>query len=267
MPKKVKKTKISNVKAEASAVKQVVNVRVGDQVTKRKTVRRYSVRRGGGGGGGGGGGMGGLGVFNRPLPVMTQALGAPPAPVNEYNELLRALAEERRQRMSTQTLGPNTAPLTTNGQRNQLLSISVPQTPLTPIVEAFAIAQDKVVDKQLYDDPLTNENMFVNSSRLGENIAQKLPVSNFDEGDLDTYDDENQDEQSSLANEVASRLKSRKAYDAKKREYENYIQYLRTQNERYGLSIKPKPLRDLQSQSQIREEMRRIDDLILAKPR
>ncbi len=271
MPKKVKKTKISNVKAEASAVKQVVNVRVGDQFTKRKTVKRYG-RRPPRGGGGGGGGDGGLGIFNRPPVVATQSLSiqptSTPAPVNEYNALLRALAEERSARMAAAPpLAPNTSPLTTNEQRNELLSKSTPRTPLTPIVQAYAVAEEQTIDKELYDDPLSNENMFVGSSRLGEKLAQKLPVSNFDYNDVEGYDDENEYEQEALVKQAEPRSIEKTEYQRQRDRfnavYDEYLRKVKDANRNYllGESIKSRNYFN-NSQTNVRSEMSRIDDLI-----
>ena len=286
MPKKVKKTKISNVKAEASAVKTVVNVRVGDQYSKRKTVKnRYAGGGGGrrGGGGGGGGGDGGLAIFNRPPVVATQNLSPPPSSnvANEYNELLRTLAEERRARMAAAPpLAPNSAPLTTNQQRNELLSRRPPPAPFAPIVQAYAVAAEATVKKDLYDDPTTNENMFNGSSRLGINISPRLPVSNFDYNDVDAYDDENDYEQEALEESVANaqspeqlqeiQKKAQTKYQAVSKAYEDYINYLRDANERYAINEPPKSRRFFNSQKKIKEEIRRVQEITMrasAQPR
>lgn len=273
MPAK-KKTKISNVKAEASAVKQVVNVRVGDQIVRRKTVRR--ARRSGGRGGGS---DGGLAIFSRPLPIATQSLGAPSqAPIlNEYNELLRTLAAERRERLAAAPpLAPNTEPLTTNMQRNELLSRPDPRTPLTPIVQAFAVAEEAVVDKETYDDPLTNENMFVGASRLAEKLAPRLPVSNFNYDDVIAYDDENEREQDALfreaeaVSEEAKRKapKSASKYEGVSKAYDAYVEFLTDANARYIINEPIKARRSFGSQAAVKREIDRIQTLVLqSRPR
>ena len=212
MVKKVKKSPpIRNVKAEQTGVKQIVNVRVGDQyVAKKRAVKRRAkkvspISKTS------------LGMsspiislssqsFQPPsyssapilapkiqsVPLGSPALGAfqPPSYVNEYNALLRELADERRARnQSLPPLGPNTAPLTTNQQRNELLSEPIQVPPLAPQIDVLS----SLVNTELTDDPLTNENVTgFGSSRLAENIAQKLPDTYFDEEDIDAYDDENQ---------------------------------------------------------------------------
>ena len=272
MVKKVKKTKISNVKAEATGVKQVVNVRVGGQYTsKKKTVRnvrrrplssqaREEVR--------------GIGAFERPpAPVVSLSTQTfqPPSYVNEYNALLRELADERRARnQSVPPLAPNTAPLTTNQQRNELLSRPTQVAPFEPAIQAYATL---VVDKELADDPLTNENVTgFGSARLAENIAQKLPVAYFDEEDIDDYDDENQIEQSELIDQVEgsegkpSRQYSQNPKKAKvQKMYEGYVSYIDDVNAQYGLDIKPRPIRDVQSQSKITEQINKIDEIVKRK--
>ena len=282
--KKVKKTKISNVKAEASAVKTVVNVRVGDQYT-RKTTKRGGKRTGGGGGGGGGGGrgggdMGGLGIFNRPIPVSNISISQPSS-TNEYNELLRALAAERRDRMAAAPpLAPNTTPLTANEQRNELLNIPDMRTPMTPVVERFSMVQPNLVERELYDDPLSNENMFIGSSRLAERLAPKLPVSNFDYSDIDAYDAEDETEQDALETQAGGKRTSLGEKIAKvalsefegggltpaqiktgkvKAIYEKYINMVRDANERYGLNEPVKNLTSFQkSQKKVKDEIDRI---------
>lgn len=247
---------------------QVVNVRVGGTIGAVRK-RRPTGRRGGGAGrgGGGGGGDGGLAIFSRPPIVATQNLSTvPPAPVNEYNELLRALATERRERMAAAPpLAPNTTPLTTNEQRNEILRTPDTSTPMTPIIQAWAVAQEAVVDRETWDDPLTNENMFVGSSRLAQNISQKLPVSNFDYNDVEAYDDENDLEQEALENQAAREGEpltlAQKKYDAVSRAYEQYINFLRDANERYLLGEAPKSRRFFNSIKKIKDEIRRIQEL------
>lgn len=264
-PKKViKKTKISNVKAEASAVKTVVNVRVGDQNTRAKTVKRRRTVAGAGAG---------LGIFNRPLPLATQSLSIsqPAFMTNEYNELLKALATERKERMSmAPPLAPNSTPLTANIQTNELLDRPIPRNPMIPIAQAFAVAQEATVEKDFADDPLTNENMFVGSSRLAEKLSQKLPVTNFDYNDMESYDSESNRNQEDLVSEaVSSKAKGKTTpsgtkYEEVSKVYDGYINYLKDVNKRYGINEPPKARRDFNSQIAIKKEIRRIQDLVLS---
>jgi len=202
-PKRSKKIPTTSIKQ--GNIKQVVNVRVGDQTTKTRR-RRPRPRPRTGGGGGGAGGSSGLAMFSR--PAISLSLQAPtlqqPSYLNEYNMLLRELANERRQREAAATpLQPNTTPLTTNQQRNELLSKAPTLTPLDPITQRFSQVATQTIEKETYDDPLTNENMFTTPPSLAYNLSQKLPVSTFDEEDVIDYDEENSDEQEALAKEVA----------------------------------------------------------------
>lgn len=212
MPKKVKKTKISNVKAEASAVKTVVNVRVGDQYSKKKTVK-YRVRRPKDKAAG----ETGLAIFNRPLPLATQSFAQAQSPVltNEYNELLRRLEMERRERMATlKPLTPNPTPLTTNEQRNEILRKPDTRTPMTPAIEAFSATQEALVDNETLGTGF--ENMFIGTTSAIRNIAPKLPVSNFDYNDLETYYDENEMEQEALEEQAQGGKAGKAIQDVRK---------------------------------------------------
>ncbi len=201
-PKRSKKIPTTSIKQ--GNIKQVVNVRVGDQTSKTRR-RKPRPRTGGGGGGRGGGGDSGLAMFSR--PAISLSLQAPtlqqPSYLNEYNMLLREIANERRQRESNAPpLQPNTTPLTINQQRNELLSKVAPKTQLDPITERFSQLATQTVNKEVYDDPQTNENMFTSPPSLAYNVSQKLPVSTFDEEDVIKYDNENSDEQEELEIEV-----------------------------------------------------------------
>lgn len=205
MPPKRSK-KISTTKVETGNIKQVVNVRVGDQYTKTKRVSKKTKRYYGGKGasrygGGGGGGDGGLAIFSRPpiLTNMQSPVVQQPSYVNEYNMLLRELANERKQRQAAAPpLQPNTTPLTTNMQRNELLATPTLPTPLEPITKRFSEVAEMTIDKETYDDPQTNENMFSSPPSLAYNLSQKLPIGLFDEEDLEEFDNENDAEQEAL---------------------------------------------------------------------
>ena len=189
----------SKAKAKAtstSSAKQIVNVKIGDTVMKRRRARPR--RPAAGGGGGSRGGAEALAIFSRPLPVATQSLGVSmTAPATaEYNMLLRALAEEKSAReRAAPPLAPNTAPLTMNEQRNELLSQPDLRTPMTPIVEKFSRVMQTVAANQTYDDPLVDENRTFGAARLAENIAPRLPITKFDVNDVEAYDDEDEREQ------------------------------------------------------------------------
>ena len=155
-------------------------------------------------------------------------------------------------------------------QRNELLSRPVARPPMIPMAQAFAIAEEATVKKELYDDPLTNENMFVNSSRLAEKITPKLPVTNFDYNDLESYDDEANRAQESLSRDaeavaVKQQSPSLGKYQEVSNIYEAYINYLRNANARYGINEQPKARRSFNSQISVKREIRRIEDLILEK--
>jgi hypothetical protein len=186
-------------------VKQVVNVRVGDIKAKRKRVaKRASMPK-----------------LSEPAPALLRSappinvslstqsyMPSQPSYVNEYNTLLRQLAEERtaRQRAAA-PLAPNTSPLTINEQRNELLNKVERPTSLDPITQTFSKIYEQNVNKETYDDPTTNENMFVNSSRLAENIAPKLPATPFDNEDIINYAEQNETQQSSLAETTPKKKK------------------------------------------------------------
>lgn len=207
MPVKKRTAKKPLVESKASAkqaVKQVVNVKIGDKVTtrRRRVARVPKIPPA------------------EPSPLLrerspinlslsTQSYNQPPVQplVNEYNMLLRQLAEERTARArAAPPLQPNNSPLTTNLQRNELLNRREPKfTDQTfPVVNIM----DEVVNRKVYDDPLTDENMFVNSSRLAENLAPKLFIDEyFDYNDLNKYADENLREQEEVINEVEKEKK------------------------------------------------------------
>lgn len=205
MPPKKKATKQPSIKSKATAkasVKQVVNVKIGsDKQTRRRA--RVPTK-----------------LSPTPSPLLrqappinlslsTQSYNQPqPSYLNEYNMLLRQMAEERTARArATPPLQPNTTPLTSNLQTNDLLSKKQISTgPKLPVMNIV----DDVVDNQLYDDPLTNENMFVNSSRLAENLAPTLPISNFDYNDVNNYNEENLKEQEAVINQVEKEKKPKK---------------------------------------------------------
>lgn len=288
MPVKKKPIKKPTTSSKASAkadVKQVVNVRVGDIKTKRKVVRRPATK---------------LpepqsALFRQaPINVSLSTQSYQPAAaqpyVNEYNSLLKQLTEERRVALqSVPILAPNNAPLTINQQRNTLLNrLEREPTPFTPIVEATAISLAEVVKGETYDDPLSNENMFVNSSRLGEKLTQKLPVSNFDYNDINDYDSENMREQNALAEQAkqpqkkkklviqeseseeyataASKPSGRDALTRKKNEaYSDYVNYIKNVNERYNLEENVKPQTELKTLSEIKKEIKKIDNRIVSK--
>ena len=167
-------------------------------------------------------------------------------------------------------LAPNTTPLTINEQRNELLSRVEAQTPMTPIVNAFAVAAADVVKSKMADDPLTNENMFVNSGRLAENLAQKLPVSNFNYDDVDNYAEEDVMEQDALVRQAEGDAVERKTpsksavkYENVSRGYEEYINFVRNMNERYGINETPKSRRSFNSIAGIKREVNRIQELVM----
>lgn len=204
-PKRSKKIPTTSIKQ--GNIKQVVNVRVGDQTTK---TRRRRPRKYGGGGSGGGGDRGlasasGLAMFSRPaiLSTMQSPVVQQPSYVNEYNMLLRELANERKQRQaSAPFLQPNTEPLTTNMQRNELLATPTLPTPLDPITKRFSEVAQQTVAKETYDDPQTNENMLTSPPSLAYNLSQKLPIGVLDEEDLEDFDEEDSDEQEALVKQV-----------------------------------------------------------------
>lgn len=270
-----KKKQPQTITKASAAAKQIVNVKIGDTVARRRSKRP---RRGGGGGGGGEQpprpmGMEALGVFSRGLPVATQSLGVSmTAPANaEYNMLLRALAEEKSAReRAAAPLMPNTAPLTTNEQRNELLSHPDLRTPMTPIVEKFSRIIQTVAANQMYDDPLIDENKNFGAARLAENIEPRLPVSNFDVNDVVAYDDEDFLEQEALGDSVskgqssAKPPKSGSKYEAVSKAYENYAEYIKYANKQYGINEPIKARRNFTSQVGVSRELDRVKDLVEA---
>lgn len=189
MPPK-QKQKQKQTSKQKQQVKQVVNVRVGEIKAKRKSAPRRRAS------------------LPEPVPPLlrqgppvnvslsTQSyMPSQPSYINEYNTLLKQMAEEKAvQARAAPPLAANTTPLTINQQRNEMLNRVEAAMQTNPL----AVPLKNIVESETYDDPLTNENMFVNSSRLAENIAPKLPVTNFDYNDIDKYDAENQTEQNAL---------------------------------------------------------------------
>lgn len=203
MPPKQKQKQTAKQKQQ---VKQVVNVRVGDIKAKRKAAPRRRA------------------ALPEPAPALlrqgppvnvslsTQSyMPSQPSYLNEYNTLLKQMAEEKAARSrAAPPLAPNTVPLTINQQRNELLN----RIEAAMQTNALAVPLKNVVETQTYDDPLSDENMFVNSSRLGENIAPKLPVTNFDYNDVNNYAAEAQDIASSIVNEIIDNVTEDKKKNA-----------------------------------------------------
>lgn len=221
MPPKKSSAKPSNVKMEKDTVKQIVNVRVGDTAVKKrkrmKKPRALPARK-----------PEGVSKYGEPKPDMMSALSAfsrpnislslqspvvqQPSYLNEYNMLLRELANERKQRLAaTPILSPNTTPLTANAQKTELLVKKEKLSPLDPITERFSNISEQTVNKELYDDPQTNENMLSSPPNLAYNLSQKLPIINyFDYEDVEDYDNENEAEQNALEEEVVEVKKPKK---------------------------------------------------------
>lgn len=294
MPPKKLVAKPSTVKMEKDTVKQVVNVRVGDVAVKKRKrmkkprsapvakpagVSKYGESKADM--------MSALTAFNRPnislslqSPVVQQ-----PSYLNEYNMLLRELANERRQRQqASQPLAANTAPLTTNSQRNELLVPVVQATLLDPITQRFSETATQTINKEVYDDPQTDENMLSSPPNLAYNLSQKLPSSNFDYRDVDSYAGENQKEQSALASEAVSGanlgeeeisgeetfyVKPRKARqtnpESLKVPYQQYIKEVSNLNERFNLEIKPIPMNNFRTKGAIMEEIGNIKKKAVSK--
>ena len=206
--KKSKKPLPTTNKVQQGNIKQVVNVRVGDEYTKARRAAKKTRRRVTGGGG-----PMASSVFSKypsqniSLGLQTQSpMVQQPSYLNEYNMLLKQLADERKQRLqATPALAPNTTPLTMNQQRNELLSQKAPVQPFDEVTRRFAEVQTQTVNKKTYDDPQTNENMFTSPPSLGYNLSQKLPVTNFDYEDIDNYADEDEDEQNALVEDVEAK--------------------------------------------------------------
>lgn len=264
------------------AVKQIVNVRVGDTKASRKVVQRNIAPK--------------LPEPINPLfrqapinvSLSTQSYNpqAQPSYLNEYNMLLREVTAERRARLeNTPPLAPNTTPLTATRQTNEILVRATPVTELSPIVNATAISLAKVVGTETYDDPLTSENMFVGSSRLAEKLSQKLPVTNFDYRDINDYADENEKEQEDLAKTIEEEtFRKKEAVSSKKQPsksessqgqpslyikredaYNDYIKFIRDMNERYNLEEVPKDRSELPFLSDIKKEIKKIQDRTISK--
>lgn len=255
--------------ASASGVSQIVNVRVGDTQVPKKPVAKKPSRPSGGGGGG----MAGLAMFDRSVPQLLLNPQPAMASVNSsYNELLRQLTEERKQRLSMlKPLEPNTTGLTTNKQTNELLSVKEPfSNAIKSALDEFNKTQDLVIDEQLYDDPFTNDNMFLGSSRLAENIAPRLSLTPFDMEDIENYDLENQNEQQALENLVEERRDEEElglTRDQRKKKeirtfYDEYVIFVDNVNAQYGLTIVPKAIRKINSKKRIQDEIDRIKERI-----
>lgn len=215
-----KKKAITNSKIEKDTVKQIVNVRIGEQSIKKKRATKRKPRRAAGkpegvskmgAAVGGSEMMSGLGVFNR-NPMVSLSLQSPsmqmPSYANEYNTLLKELAMERKQRLDAiPVLASNTAPLTTN---MQLMELN-PRTPkpkqeFDDITQRFANAASETLDESVQDDPTIDDNMLKGTSNLGYRLSQKLPTSNFDYEDVEAYDAENEMEQEAIATAVKTPL-------------------------------------------------------------
>ncbi len=251
MPVK-KKSKAKQIQTAKQKVKQIVNVTVGDVKATRRPRAAAAIPA----------------SFNRPpinLSLSTQSY-QPPAQnyTNEYNTLLRLLTDERKTALqSIPILAPNTIPLTTNAQRNELLSKKQKITPFTDLIKSSNEILKNVVNVETYDDPLTNENMFKNSGRLAQNLAPKLPVTNFDYSDINNYDMENIDERKALEKEIEIEIpdsnKRKKATQKEKlvEDTNNLIKF-------YNLEINDnKPLvKPSMSKKIINEQKKQITDLI-----
>lgn len=239
MPTKKSKKQTQVVK-QKQQVKQVVNVKIGDVKAKRKQVRRVKS------------------VAKLPEPAPALLRQAPinvslstqsytpsqPSYLNEYNTLLKQLTEERiaRQR-NAPPLAPNTNPLTINQQRNELLSRiekeMKQETPLAKETKPILDVLEDVVKKETYDDPLTNENMFVNPPRLAEQVNPKL-MDYFNYDDIDEYAAENENEQNALEKEVEEEKKvqeEKKVEKEKKLKQEKPKKKIRLEDEEGNLIL------------------------------
>lgn len=288
MPPKKSVVKPSAVKMEKDTVKQIVNVRVGETAIKKrqrmKKPRSAPVAKPQGvskfGEPAKADMMSALSSFNRPnisLSLQSPAVQQPSF-LNEYNMLLRELANERKQRQTaTQPLAANTAPLTTNEQRNELLIPVVQATLLDPITQRFSETATQTINKEVYDDPQTSENMLSSPPNLAYKLSQKLPNSNFDYRDVDSYAGENQTEQDALAKEAVAganlgdeeisgeetyNVKPRKARQTKpeslKVPFQQYIKEVANLNERFNLEVKPRSLNEFRTKGEIMEEISNI---------
>lgn len=285
MPPKTKgkKTKSTTIKGKPTSVKQVVNVNVsggrkGSRMQKQSPAPAQLDS--------------GLNVFKKqPISIVLQTPSLSsqanplekPSYLNEYNMLLKELADERKARLdATAPLTPNPTPLTTNQQVNQLLNI--PVVTATPINEVTNKFREELIDDAIYDAPYTDENMLTTPPNLSYNLSQKLPVSNFDYDDLRRYSNENQDEQSALVSEARAggglgegevlgalptseeefeiTPKPRKSRQTKPEKlqptFEEYVNEVRRLNERFNLEIKTKTLKDFRTKQDIIEEIQNV---------
>jgi hypothetical protein len=211
--------------------------------------------------------------------------------------LLKELAQERKARLEAlQPLAPNTNPLSTNQQINQLTNTPiVTATPINEVTNKFNEAYTKAINDTLYDAYYTDENKLTTPPNLSYNLSQKLPVSNFDYDDLRRYDNEDKDEQSALISEARAggglgegeiigaledetlgalgefeiTPKPRKSRQTKPEKlqptFEEYVNEVRRLNERFNLEIKTKTLKDFRTKQDIQEEIQNVKKRVVEK--
>lgn len=245
-PKKNKKKH----KPQLKGIQQIVNVNVSKTIknnNKKMSIPKSFSKQP-------------INSFSLVTPQMTT-----PSFQNEYNMLLREITNERKQALNAlQPLAPNTAPLTQSMQKNELFSKTPERTMLSPLTETFAMTAQSTIKNELYDDPLTDDNNLVNSSRLQENVAQKLPVMSSDVASIEKFADENAYEQTAMSHQaVDDEIEFRtprpnRNNEARREAHARYIDIVNQVNHDYGLNIPIRGISKFTGIKDIDKEVARI---------
>lgn len=176
---------------------------------------------------------------------------------NEYNLLLKELANERKQILnSLPQLAPNSAPLTTNLQRNELFKTPV-RTPFSALSDSFSKSAEYTVKGETYDDPKTNDNKLANSAGLQENVAQSL---NFGSPSVDSASPQTPNTHQTVDSQVQFRNNARanRTYDFKKEAHARYVDFVERANKDYQINI---PIRKISKFNNVKEIHDEIDNI------
>jgi len=215
----------------------------------------------------------GFSNINKAPPILSQSFNpmitlqppqiTPPPYVEQYNSLLKAMQDERKQMLaSLPVLASNTTPLTQNLQRNQLLNKPVIPNPLTEVTQQFSESLSNSIASQTYDDPTTNEEQAKFPAREAESIAPTLPVGRYDIEDVNEYDNSNNDEEEALAVSASKGEQPKtNAYGKRQILYEEYKEMIDSAYLQYPElrdKYKIKTIKQLNSQGKIKNEMEKI---------
>jgi hypothetical protein len=172
-----------------------------------------------------------------------------PSYQNEYNLLLKELTAERKQMLnSLPQLAPNTAPLTSNLQRNELFQTPY-RPPFSALTDSFSKSAEETVKHETYDNPQTDDNNLANSAGLQENVAQSLAVES---PSVASASEQTPNTHQTVDTQVQFRNNARanRTYEAKRGMHARYVELVQQVNKQYQLNI---PIRKISKFNNIQE--------------